>query len=49
MVVIKKFKDKYTKKIYSVGDKYTGIKKRVDELTKLGFIKAEKAKKKQGD
>jgi len=49
LVVVKKFKDKYSKKIFNVGDNFVADKKRTDELVKLGFLKAEAKPKKQGD
>lgn len=39
MEVIKRFRDKNTKKIYSVGSDYKADKQRVDELTKKGYLK----------
>jgi hypothetical protein len=49
MLVAKQFKDKFTKEVYKVGSKYAADKKRMDELVKLGYLKAEAKPKKQGD
>jgi hypothetical protein len=39
--VIKKFKDKNTKKVYRPGDEYENKdKKRIEELQKLGYLAA---------
>jgi hypothetical protein len=42
--VLKEFADKETGVIYFPGSFFTGEKKRVDELVKLGFLKGEKEK-----
>lgn len=41
--VIKRFRDKNTKKIYNVGEQYDGTEARVKELQEKGFL--EKPKK----
>lgn len=49
MKVIKRFRDKHTKKLYNIGDKFEGSKERVEELQKLGFLeKPKKTTKKEG-
>lgn len=38
MKVIKRFRDKNTKKLYNIGDTYDGTKKRAEEVAAKGFI-----------
>ncbi len=45
MLVIKRFKDKFTKVIYNVGNNYVADKNRINDLVKLGYLKSEKNKK----
>jgi len=42
--VVKRFRDKYTKKIYAPGSVFEGNEKRVAELQKLGYLKSEPQK-----
>lgn len=45
--VIKRFRDKETKKVYNVGEKYEGTAERIKELQEKGFLeKPKKATKK---
>lgn len=45
--VIKRFRDKNTKKIYNVGEQYDGTEARMKELQEKGFLeKPKKATKK---
>lgn len=47
--VLKEFKDKETGQLYLVGSHYeSSEKKRIDELVKLGFLKGDKPKPKDG-
>lgn len=45
MKVIKKFRDKNTKKLYNVGDSYEGTEERIKELQNKGFLEKPKKKK----
>ena len=44
VTVIKEFKDKYTQKIYAVGDEITVTKKRFEEIKKAGDYVSETTK-----
>lgn len=47
MKVIKRFRDKETKKVYNVGTTYDGTKKRAEEIAAKGFIKLEEEPKEE--
>lgn len=47
MKVIKRFRDKETKKIYKAGSTYDGTKKRAKEIAEKGFIELEEGKPKK--
>lgn len=50
MKVIKRFRDKDTKKKYEVDNVYEGDAKRITELQKLGYLeKPKKTTKKEGE
>lgn len=47
--VIKRFRDKNTKKIYNVGEQYNGTPERIKELQEKGFLEKPKKAAKKSD
>lgn len=47
--VIKRFRDKETKKVYNVGEKYEGTSERIKELQEKGFLEKPKKVSKKSD